>query len=233
VKNWFEEAIDVGTSVLIRHRPPGPHCQVKYWFQEPFADSTPDKNLSGKYWVAWANLNAKNSTSVDDLAEPFKSNAKAFIKALTDAGASVRVTTTTRSKKRAYLFHWCWLIGLGKKKPSEAKAMPGVGILWDHGNAADSKKAAKEMIDGFGLATPPKSTDAPSLTSNHESGKAIDMNITWTGTIKVAQKNAAKDPVSVEFMDDVNENSALHAVGATYSVIKRTSDAPHWSLDGG
>ena len=70
VKNWFEEAIDVGTSALIRHRPPGPHCQVKYWFQEPFVDSTPDKIKSGKYWVAWANLNAKNSTSVDDLAEP-------------------------------------------------------------------------------------------------------------------------------------------------------------------
>ena len=38
------------------------------------------------------------------------------------------------------------------------------------------------MIDGFGLAVPPTSTNAPSLTSNHSPGKAVDMDIDWTGT---------------------------------------------------
>ena len=55
------------------------------------------KTKSGNFWVTWANAHAKNSTSVDDLVEPFKANAKAFIKALEDAGATVYVTTTKRS----------------------------------------------------------------------------------------------------------------------------------------
>ncbi len=63
------------------------------------------KTKSGKYWVTWADTNAKNSSSVDDLAEPFKVHAKAFIKALEDAGAKVKVRATRRDAKRAYLFH--------------------------------------------------------------------------------------------------------------------------------
>jgi hypothetical protein len=188
------------------------------------------KTKSGKSWVTWANTNAKNSTSVDDLADPFKTNVKAFIKALQDAGATVKVTSTKRDAKRAYLFHWSWKIGLGKAKPSEAKAMIGVDIEWDHGDAAKSKAGAKEMIDGFGLAVPPKSNVAPSLTSNHIAGKAIDMDITWTGNLSVKNKDGTV--VSVPFMANPNANTKLHAVGATYNVKKHTGDAPHWSVDG-
>ena len=54
------------------------------------------KIISGTYWIMWANAHAKNSTSVDDLVEPFKSNAKAFIKALEGAGAKVDISTTRR-----------------------------------------------------------------------------------------------------------------------------------------
>lgn len=32
------------------------------------------KTKSGKYWVTWANAHARNSSRVDDLAEPFKSH---------------------------------------------------------------------------------------------------------------------------------------------------------------
>ena len=122
---------------------------------------------SGKSWIAWANIHAKNSTDLDDLKDPFRTNAKAFIAALEAAGATVTISTTLRSDDRAYLFHWCWLIGLGKIKPSAAKKRTGVDIEWDHGNDAASITGAKEMIKGFGLAVPPKSTVAPSLTSNH------------------------------------------------------------------
>ena len=188
------------------------------------------KQKSGTYWVTWANAHAKNSTSVDDLVEPFKANAKAFIKALKDARATVDVSTTKRSDKRAYLFHWCWRIGLGKVKASEAKAMPGIDIEWDHGDAEKSKKGAKEMIDGFGLAVPPNSTNAPSITTNHTPGKAIDMDIAWTGTMKIKKKDGTEE--SVMFMADVNKNTKLHAVGASYGVKKLTTDAPHWSQDG-
>ena len=154
------------------------------------------KVKSGTYWVTWANAHAKNSTSVDDLVEPFKAKAKAFIKALEDAGASVSVGTTMRSRKRAYLFHWCWKIGLGKAKASDATAMTGVEIEWNHGDEAKSKQGAKEMIDGFGLAVPPYSTNAPSLTSNHMPGKAIDMDISWVGTMKVKKKGGTEESVA-------------------------------------
>jgi len=154
------------------------------------------KTKSGIFWVTWANAHAKNSTSVEDLVEPFKANVKAFIKALQDAGAKVDVGTTTRSDKRAYLFHWCWKIGLGKAKASDATAMAGVDIEWDHGDAEKSKKGAKEMIDGFGLAVPSASTNPPALNTNHTPGKAIDMDITWTGTIKIKKKDGTAESVA-------------------------------------
>jgi hypothetical protein len=188
------------------------------------------KTKSGKFWVDWANINAKNSQSLDDLADPFKSNAKAFIKALEDAGAKVKVSATRRDASRAYLFHWSWLIALDKSKPSAAPARSGVDIEWDHGDAAKSKAGAQEMVDGFGLAVPPKSNVAPSLTSNHIAGKAIDMDITWTGDLKVKKKDGTI--VSVTFTSNPNVNTKLHAVGESYGVKKLKTDAPHWSSDG-
>lgn len=188
------------------------------------------KTNSGKYWVTWANTHAKNSSNLDDLVEPFKANAKAFIKALETAGAKVEVKSTKRDAKRAYLFHWAWKIALGKCKPSEATAMAGVDIQWDHGDLAKSKAGAQEMVDGFGLAVPPKSTVAPSLTSNHIAGKAVDMDITWTGELKVKKKDGTE--VSVPYLANPNANTKLHLVGESYAVKKHTSDAPHWSHDG-
>src|SRR5262249_13188108 len=151
-------------------------------------------------------------------------NAKAFIKALEDAGAKVSVKSTRRDAKRAYLFHWSWKIALGKAQPSAATAMAGVDIEWDHGDLAKSKAGAQEMVDGFGLAVPPKSNVAPSLTSNHIAGKAIDMDITWTGELKVKKKDGSE--VSVTYLADPNANSALHTVGESYGVKKLKTDAP-------
>lgn len=188
------------------------------------------KVQSGTYWVTWANAHAQNSTSLEDLVDPFKGNAKAFIKALQDAGAKVDIGTTRRSDKRAYLFHWCWLIGLGKIEASKADAMMGVDVEWDLGDAENSKKGAKEMIDGFGLAVPPNSTNPPALNSNHMSGKAVDMDIVWKDTIQIKKKDGTQE--AVVFMTDVNKNLKLHAAGESYGVRKLTTDAPHWSLDG-
>ena len=185
---------------------------------------------SGKYWVIWANTYAKNSNSIDDLEGTFKGNVKAFIKALKDAGATVTINATKRSDKRAYLFHWSWKISQGKCKAIDATSKNGVPINWDHGDKAKSKKGAKEMVTGFGLAVPPKSKVAPSLTSNHIQGNAIDMTITWTGTIEIANKDGTKS--KVKYMNDVNSNVNLHKVGATYGVKKLTTDAPHWSHNG-
>ena len=57
------------------------------------------------------------------------------------------------------------------------------------------------MVDGFGLAVPPRSVNAPALTSNHITGQAIDMDITWSGTSR--QKPAQ---IAVPFMSNVNAN---------------------------
>lgn len=185
---------------------------------------------SGKYWVTWANAHARNSQKVDDLEPTFRANAKAFIKALTDAGATVDVSTTKRSDKRAYLFHWSWKISQGKCKPTDAKKMIGVDIEWDHGDLAKSKAGALEMVNGFGLAVPPRSINAPSLTSNHIAGKGIDMTIKWTGTIKVKKKDNTE--VSVSYSPNVNINTVLHTIGESYGVRKLKTDAPHWSFNG-
>jgi hypothetical protein len=188
------------------------------------------KQVSGKYWITWANLHAKNSEKIEDLEPNFRKKVEAFLQALQDAGAAVTVSATRRSAMRAYLFHWCWRIGLKKAKPSEATPMAGVPIAWNHGDLAKSVAGAKEMIDGFGLAVPPHSTVAPSLTSNHITGKAIDMDIRWTGTLKVKKKGGTV--VEVPYMTHPNANVKLHQVGASYGVRKHPQDRPHWSHDG-
>jgi hypothetical protein len=207
-------------------------------------DQTQAKKLSGKQWVAWADEHAKSSaakvkhlkeplrtdTMVKDLVEPFRSHVQAFIAALRAAGARVHATDSKRNPKRAYLFHWSWRIALDKAKPSEAKPMAGVDIRWDHGDAAKSRAGAKEMVQGFGLAVPPKSTVAPAPHSNHIDGNAIDMLITWTGILHVKKKNGRFE--DVPFMSDPNKNHKLHVVGDSYQVIKHKHDAPHWSING-
>lgn len=185
---------------------------------------------SGKYWVTWANVHAKNSLKVDDLEANFKPKAEAFIKALEDGGATVNVKATKRNKKRANLFHWSWKISLGKCNASDATALTGVDINWDHGNDTKSKAAAKELVTGFGLATPLKSVFPPSMTSNHIKGKAIDMDITWEGSITVKKKDGTDVPV--DFNSDVGLNTTLHSIGESYGVKKLVKDAPHWSSDG-
>jgi len=184
---------------------------------------------SGRAWVDWANRYAKKSTRVDDLAEPFRSNARAFIKAVEEAGAKVSIRTTKRSAKRAYLFHWSWKIALGKCKPSDATPRPGVPIAWDHGDLAASRQGAKEMVQKFRLAIPPNSDLPPSLSSNHIRGTAIDMYITWSGALNVKKKNGKV--VRVKY-GHPNRNRALHEVARSYGIIKNTRDAPHWSYNG-
>jgi hypothetical protein len=186
--------------------------------------------MSGKYWVQWADVHAKNSRNLDDLGAPFQANVKEFIAALKAAGAKVDVRATRRDAKRAYLFHWSWLISLGKSKPSAATKIAGVNIGWDHGDATKSKVAAKEMVEGFGLAVPPKSKVAPALKSNHIAGKALDMDITWKGNLLVKHKDGSI--ATVPYMEDPNANTKLHEVGASYHVIKHLNDAPHWSVNG-
>lgn len=185
---------------------------------------------SGAHWVAWANVHARNSRRIEDLDAGFRRKAESFIEALVEAGARVEISTTRRSPKRAYLFHWSWKISQGRCKAAEAKPMAGVDIQWDHGDEHLSKAGALEMVRGFGLAVPPRSIYPPALTSNHISGRAIDMTISWNGTMRIEKQDGTVVPVA--YMQAVNSNLALHAAGQSYGVWKLRSDAPHWSFNG-
>ena len=68
------------------------------------------------------------------------------------------------------------------------------------------------------------------LDSNHLTGQAIDMDISWSGTLKI--KNAKGDEVEITSAPTNGGNKDLQALGETYGVKKLASDPPHWSFDG-
>jgi hypothetical protein len=193
-------------------------------------------NLSGKTW--WATNQGKapysNSTSIDKLDPIFKLNVTAFKKAITDSGAKIVISTTRRSENRAYILHWSWKIAKGLDTADKVPAKIGVDITWDHGDKAASKKAAQEIVTAANIAY------QPSLTSNHIKGKAIDWTITWTGNLKI--KNKQGKEIEITSMPKHggsgtthNGNTDFHAIGKTYGIIKAKFikiDGPHWSIDG-
>src|SRR4051812_44451211 len=181
-------------------------------------------NLSGGAW--WDANQAKfpNSNKVSDLASPFRENVDDFISALKAAGASVHVTATRRDKRRAALMQHSWDVAHGAIDPKHVPVIKGVDINWDHGNLATSQAAAQEMVDKFGIVF------RPALSSLHIFGRAIDMDISWTGTIHV--KNKSDQNITIGAPHNGASNPALHAVGASYGVRKLLSDKPHWSDNG-
>src|SRR5579863_2478623 len=117
------------------------------------------KVLSGASWVQ----KFPNSTSVDDLADPFKGNVRKFLAALQKADAMVSINATLRPKERAYLMHWSFKIAQGTD-PETVPAMTGVDIEWVHRDAkgnknlAASKTAAAMMVSGYDIAFEPALT---------------------------------------------------------------------------
>jgi hypothetical protein len=186
------------------------------------AEPTP----SGKEWVA----KFPGSAKVDDLDKDFRGKVEAFLTALKDAGTTVRITSTLRPPERAYLMHWAWMI---IHKDADAKAIPtmkGVDITWWHGDRETSKKKAQEMADAYGLGG---LQVAPALKSRHTEGKAIDMVITWKGSLKLKTADGKEVAVDTEPRDGTN--ARLIEVGATYGVIHfkdADKDRVHWSTDG-
>lgn len=190
------------------------------------ADATARQtNLSGAAW--WHANQAKypNSEKVDDLEPKFRAKVKAFLAALAEAGIHPNIESTRRSKERAYLMHYCWEIAHGQTLPAKVPPCPGVKIVWDHGNAAKSKKAAQEMVDLFGMDY------MASLTSNHIKGLAIDMKFYWKGNLKIRKKDGTIVEIKTTPRNG-QDNALMHQVGASYGVVKLVGDAPHWSVDG-
>jgi peptidoglycan hydrolase-like protein with peptidoglycan-binding domain len=180
--------------------------------------------LSGAAW--WQTHQGKylNSERLEDLEPDFRTKAKAFIAALRAGGARVTISSTRRNRTRAYLMHYCWRLSEGTIAARNVPPQLGCAIAWDHGDAAKSQAAAKDMRDLFAIIF------EPSLASRHIDGKAVDMTINWTGTIKMLDGQGKT--VSVGSPNNGGDNAALHRIGASYGVIKLLSDKPHWSSDG-
>ena len=183
--------------------------------------------LSGPTWVS----KFPTSSSLNDLKAPFRASATRFISALRSAGATVIISDTLRPPERAYLMHYCFVIAREGFDPGTVPPMPGVDIQWVHKNAASganfaaSKAAAEHMVSAYGIVF------KPVLNTRHTEGKAVDMDISWLANLIIAKPDGTKQTISSIPRTGAG-NTDLHAVGASYGVIKLRSDAPHWSSDG-
>jgi hypothetical protein len=120
--------------------------------------------------------------------------------------------------------HFSLMVAKGQIDPRKVPPMAGVNIQWFHGDMARSKNAAAQMAAAYNIAFPPV------LNSRHTQGLAIDMTITWAGTLNIKDASGAVRAIGAPRAGDAN--SSLHRVGATYGVVKLVSDRPHWSVDG-
>jgi hypothetical protein len=198
------------------------------------AVSIPDDEPSGAQWVA----RFPGSTSLASLNSPFRESVTRFIDAIKAAGASVHISATYRPPERAYLMHWSWKIVKTSFDPQQVPSYPGdvIRIKWAHTSEAGefdqqaSVQAARAMVNGYGINA---LNVAPALASRHIQKLAIDMSISWTGTLTI--NNASGTAISIISDPKTGMNSDLHSVGATFGVTKfigGSSDKPHWSNDG-
>jgi len=184
------------------------------------------KKLSGADWVR----EFPGSSSTADLSMQFCPGVERFIKALKKAGASVNISATLRPPERAYLMHWAWMLSNKKVTPEKIPSYRGIPIEWNHQTNEKSVIAAKNMVNAYGMQ---RLHIAPALNSRHTEGNAIDMDISWSGILKI--EDAKGEMVEIEKRPSNGMNVELHKVAKTYGVVKFSGgmgDAPHWSTDG-
>jgi hypothetical protein len=189
----------------------------------------PGCELSGAQWVR--RFPADNNVSA--LNQPFRGDVERFISALQRAGASVHIETVYRPDQRAYLMHYSWMVAHG----TDARTVPRyknntVNICWAHYTATGvydsraSRAAAQAMVSGYGIVYRPAYPG-----SNHSSRLAIDMSISWSGTLVVVDGHGQVVRITTAPRSGAG-NAQLWRVGASYGVIKLVGDAPHWSANG-
>mgnify|MGYP001546905767 CR=1 FL=1 len=180
---------------------------------------------SGLQWVQ----RFPGSVSLDDLVPGFREGVRAFVRALKDAGAKVRITATYRPPERAWLMHWAWLIAEKKTDPSQVPHIEGIDIAWQHITAsgpdlAASRDAAAKMRDAYNIQYP------PALASRHTQRRAIDMTIGWKGVLHTRDANGKPQIITTGPRN--GSNYALIELAKTFGVTKLFTDPPHWSDDG-
>lgn len=184
---------------------------------------------SGPQWCA----RFPGSALTSDLADPFRTGVETFIAMLRSCGASVSIAATYRPPERAYLMHFaCLTAGYRDKAnvfhqidPKDVPAMAGVDIDWSHGgDTGAARAAAVAMRTGYGIAFP------AALVSRHTQRLAVDMSISWKGTLAAHDAHGKLVEISSQPRDQTN--SMLAVVSRTFGVIKLVSDPPHFSSDG-
>jgi len=184
--------------------------------------------LSGPEWAK----KYPGSSDPDDCVDAFRESLNAFVRALHAGKAKVAISATLRPPQRAYLMHHAYKIANGTEDPREVPKMAVLLIDWVHRNATGepdlpaSRAAAKQMVEAFGI------TAEPALVSRHTQGRAVDMDISWQGTLTISPRGG--DPIAIESTPRNGDNKDLQQIGASYGVIKATftGDRPHWSDDG-
>ena len=165
------------------------------------------------------------SSSLDDLLPDFGDACRAFVSALKRGGASVSIAATFRPPERAYLMHWCCMIGGSGQDPASVAPMAGVNIDWSCGhNPGQAKSAARAMMAKYEIQFP------AALVSRHTQRRAIDMTIGWQGTLTIMDFDGTAHRIAGGPRN--GSHPGLIAVGKTFGVIKLPSDPPHWSDDG-
>lgn len=186
------------------------------------------EELSGPQWVS----RFPGSNSTETLTQSFRESCENFIAAIRNAGGAVTISATLRPPERAYLMHWAHKIYRNDFPPSQVPPKEGVHINWVHPTLAQSKEAARRMVNGYGIGGLAAHIP-PSLNTLHTRGEAIDMNVSWNGSLNVANMDGTITPVTT--LPRTGMNLQLKAVGLTYGVKKfvgGASDRPHWSTTG-
>lgn len=248
-KSWFEQLVDDAwnpvqqfftgephTTHAASHspaQPPKTSTQTTPKTNMPAANqpahprAAAQREASGAAWVA----RFPTSTSTSDLEGDFRGNTERFIAALRSAGAAVRISATRRPAERAYLMHYAFKIAKEGMDPANVPPMEGVAIDWVHHDAqgapdlAASRHAAERMVAAYAIVY------APALKSQHTRGLAIDMTITWSGTLSIVDGSGQTIQIATGPRDGAG-NTELHRVGLSYGVHKLVRDKPHWSSDG-
>lgn len=184
--------------------------------------------LSGPVWCN----RFPGSRETSALTPDFRDKCNAFISAIEAAGGVKQISATYRPRERAYLMHWAHKIVKNGFDPSLVPPMAGVNIKWDHPTHEASVQAARLMSTGFGIGGLAANT-APSLNTLHMSREAIDMSISWTGTLNIANQDGTITAITTT--PRTGMNLQLKAVGLTYGVkkfVNDNADKPHWSATG-
>lgn len=170
------------------------------------------------------------SKDVNVLVEPFRHNVRQFLSALGSAGATMSIISTYQPPERQYIKHYAYAIAKQGRDPESVPAMECLEFTWKRKAAdgsyslAESRRFAQSVVDGLGIAY------EPALISRHMQGRAIDMHISWEGTLSIRRADGRVVVINDEPRSEANPQ--LWEVGRSYNVIKLVSDPPHWSSDG-